>query len=185
MTKSLFDVFRESMLANPNGSRREAMDRFAEAMKADPVYLDMLARDYFERMSAVWTVTGGDTSHVFERTGPSAERGARISEAKAGVARLLSRRSAPPTPGQREAAARLAADQLAQYRATVRAALLDLPMPDGKLLRHATGAECTKAGGFYTAIGKHLKPTQVVDKHLTENDLQNIRARFYQANEAA
>lgn len=184
MTNPLFDVFRDSMLANPNGSRKEAMDRFLDAMKADPAYLDMLARDYFERMSAVWTVTGDDTSHVFERTGPSVERGERISEAKVGVARLMSRRSVPPSPEQREASARLQADTIAQFRATVRGALLDLAMPDGKQLRHATGADCVKTGGFFAAVGKAIKPTQVVDKHLTEGDLQNIRARFFQRNAA-
>lgn len=56
-------------------------------------------------------------------------------------------------------------------------------MPNGKALRHATGAECASAGGFYAEIGKHLKATQVVDKHMSEANLQDIRARYFQRNE--
>lgn len=63
--------------------------------------------------------------------------------------------------------------------------LLDLLLPDGKALRDATGAECAKAGGFFADVAKTLKPSQVVDRHLREGDLQNIKARFYQKNEAA
>jgi hypothetical protein len=165
------------MIGNPSGSRKEHEDAFIKAMKADPAYLEMLARDYFERMSAVYMVREvAQNVHTFTKTGVSIDKGAQISASKS--TEVVRRERA-------ESAAR-AADTLAAMKAKVReVVLLDLPMPDGKLLREATGAECAKAGGFYEAVGRALKPTQVVDKHLSEGDLQNIRARFYQKNEVA
>lgn len=65
---------------------------------------------------------------------------------------------------------------LAEIRTVI---LLDLELPNGKTLRQSTGAECAKAGGFFAEVAKHIKATEVVDKHLTETDLQNIKRRIY------
>lgn len=65
---------------------------------------------------------------------------------------------------------------LAEIRPVI---LLDLELPNGKTLRQSTGAECAKAGGFFAEVAKHIKATEVVDKHLTETDLQNIKRRIY------
>ena len=188
MTKMLFDAFREAMLHNPSGSRKEAQDRFIETMMADTDgYIELLAADYFERMAAVYAVSGDDNSYVFERTEVSREKGERISASLTGRPKLSSRRAVPLVDyrQQREESAKRTEMTFDAWKARVRKViLLDLEMPDGKKLRHATGAECPKAGGFYAAIAKHLKPTQVVDRHLGEGDLQNIKARFYQANVA-
>lgn len=180
MTKSLRDVLRHTMLDNPSGSRKEHEDSFIAFMKSDPAYIEMLARDYFERMSAVYMVRElAPNVHTFGKTGVAIDKGTRISEARTAAAIDVVRRT-------REEASARSASVFAEMKAKVRAVvLLDLPTPGGKLLRELTGAECVKAGGFYAAVGNAIKPTQVVDKHLTENDLQNIRARFYQANEVA
>lgn len=182
MTKSLFDAFRDAMLANPIGSRKEAMDRFVETMKSDPEYLDKLAIDYFERMAASWAVAGDEHDHSFTRTKVSKDKGGRISEALTGKPKrkLVPRRS---LLSERASSRKRSEDALNEMRKRIpTVTLLDLAMPDGKLLRDSNGADCRKAGGFYAEIAKHIKPTQVVDRHLSEGDLQNIRARFYQAN---
>lgn len=182
MTKPLFDVFRAAMMDNASGSRKEAQDDFLARMKADPAYLEMLATDYFERMAAVWTVrheavastSFGKTVVAADKasrlTGPRAERPAKPLE--------LVRRTQEESKLRTQAA-------FAELKAKVRdVVLLDILLPNGKALRDATGADCVKAGGFFAEVAKQIKPTQVVDRHLTEGDLQNIRARFYQANAA-
>lgn len=178
MTKPLFDVFRTTMMENATGSRKEQLDAFIASMKAHPDYLDALATDYFERMAAVWTVrTETPASTAFVRTEVSQDKVARLSHPRAPTAPVaLVRRTTEESAAVRAA---VFAEMKAKVRGVV---LLDLPMPNGKLLREATGAECAKAGGFYAEIAKAIKPTQVVDRHLREADLQNIRARFYQAN---
>lgn len=55
--------------------------------------------------------------------------------------------------------------------------LMNLPMPNGKLLRDCTGAECVKFGGWFATIAKNIKPTEKVGKKLTEIDLQNLYMR--------
>lgn len=163
--KPLFDVFRDAVMRSPTRSRKEAMDWFIKQMKANPAYLDELARSYFERMSATWSAREGEHGYSFGRT-VAAEN------------TIEQRRKA-----RQESAFRVAAE-VERMKARIREViLLDLVMPNGKALRHATGAECARAGGFYAEIGKHLKPTQVVDKHMSEANLQDIRARYFQRNE--
>lgn len=166
MTKPLFDVFRDAVMRKPQGSRKEALDWFVVQMKADPAHLDELARDYFERMSITWTARKEAHGFSFGRTGEA--------EGKMERARQT-----------REVGKARTAAALAEFKASVRnVILLDLTLPNGKALRHATGAECAKAGGFYAEIAKRIKPTQVVDRHLSEMNLQDIRSRYFQRNAA-
>lgn len=178
MTKPLFDVFRAAMMRNPNASRKEAQDDFVARMKADPAYFELLAIDYFERMAAVYVArVEGPTEYSFTRTGAAQGRVERMSKPRAPKPELVRR--------TREEAEARTATAFAEMKAKIRdVVLLDLIMPSGKALRDATGAECRRAGGFYADVARALKPTQVVDRHLTEEDLQNIRARHYQKNEA-
>lgn len=233
MTKPLFDVFRGSMMRNPTGSRKEAQDHFVEMMKSDPAYLDLLAKDYFERMAAVWTVRQEKHGYSFGRTEVSRDKITRTIKSR--VPELLDtpeRRTAylsaavetgdaeeiqdaitivtqatvEPSSGnvftdiglpdaerllmeaeqrreqRKESAERTSAAYTALKSKIREVLLLDLELPNGKLLRHATGAECTKAGGFYGEIARHIKPAQVVDRHLTEDKLQDIKARYFQRN---
>lgn len=178
MTKPLFDVFRATMMDTATGSRKEAQDAFVERVAADPAYLEILARDYFDRMAAVWTVrTETPASKAFVRTEVSQDKVERMSRPRGEVKPIaLVRRT------KEEAAARTAS-AFKEMKAKIRGViLLDLVLPNGKALRDATGADCRKAGGFFSEVAKSIKPTQVVDRHLSEGDLQNIRARFYQAN---
>lgn len=181
MTKPLFDVFRSAMMDNADGSRKEAMDDFVKRMKSNRDYTEMLAKDYFERMAAVWTVrTDGKSRKTFSRTGVSQDRAERMSGPRGADKPLAMVRQ------QREESAARSESAYLEMKAKIRnIILLDLVLPNGKALRNATGSDCQKAGGFYAEVARHLKPMQVVDRHLTENDLQNIRARYFQANKAA
>ena len=151
------------MLNRLEGSRKEAFNHFIEQMKANPVYLELLAKDYFDRKAAIWKVEKG-------------EMGYRFINKNAAVTDVGDVRR------KRAEAAKRAAAELEKINASFDMILLDLVMPDGKRLRDATGAECQKAGGFLRAVGACIKPTQIVDKHMTENNLRDIWARFYQKN---
>lgn len=56
--------------------------------------------------------------------------------------------------------------------------LLDLVMPNGKQLRHCTGAECVRFGGLYTRIGERVGAAGLVGKVLSEDELAKfVRAK--------
>lgn len=165
MTKPLFDVFRDAMERKPTGSRKEALDQFVAAMKSDPKYLEDLATDYFHRMSAAWTVRDEKHGYSFGRV---VEPSVKIEEVRT----------------KRAFSAERTATALETLKAKIRdVILLDLVLPNGVSLRHATGADCTRAGGFYAEVAKHIKPTEVVDRHLSEANLQDISARYFRRNQ--
>lgn len=157
---NLFGAFRKAMMNNPDASRKEAFELFLESMRSDPAYLHDLALNYFDNMVGQWKVDRIGKSHSLVATS-AAHRRAEVSAER-----------------RTESVARIAkaTDELkSRLRAII---LLDMTLPNGKKLRDATGAECAKAGGFYTEVSRHLKPTQVVDKHLSEAELRNIQTRF-------
>lgn len=184
MTKPLFDVFRMAMLQRPDGSRAEAFDAFFETIKSDPAYTEALARDYFDRHSATWKIDRGEGTYLFRRTEPGENRLRR--DASVEIKEPTAQPSAADIErlrADRERSRKRSAAALESLRASIRdVILLDLTLPNGKALRDSTGAECKRAGGFFREVAKHIRPTQVVDKHMSEADLQNIRARFYQRN---
>lgn len=159
---TLFDAFRHAMLADPKTSRKEAFKHFLETVQSDPRYLENLAEDYFYRMAAQWEPQKIGKEGSFSLVGtPATKRRAELSAEK-----------------RAESGERVAKGH-EELKAKVRAIiLLDLTLPNGKRLRDATGAECAKAGGFYTEVARHLKPTQVVDKHFNEKDLRDIQSRY-------
>ena len=73
----------------------------------------------------------------------------------------------------------------AEYRAAINlgkdrirtVVLMDLQLPSGKKLRDATFAECGAAGGWFKVLATKGKPSQVVGKVLTEQDLQKLKVR--------
>jgi len=52
--------------------------------------------------------------------------------------------------------------------------LLDLKLPNGKLLRDATFKDCASAGGWYAKVAKRGRPSQIVGQTLTEQQLRAI-----------
>lgn len=177
MTKPLFDVLRQAMMNNPDGSRKEQQDAFVQMVTADTAYFEMLAIDYFERMSAPRMVVRDRLGVTFARTGASQDAIDRASQSRSSPPAIALVRRSP------EVAAEQTAVALDEMRAKLRSVvLLDLVLPNGKALRDATGAECAKAGGFFADVAKSVTPSQVVGKHRTEGELQNIKARFFQKN---
>lgn len=53
---------------------------------------------------------------------------------------------------------------------------LDLPLPNGKLLRDCTGEECEQAGGWYVQVGACVGRTGIVGVLLSDADLAAMRA---------
>lgn len=149
---NLFDAFDRAMKSAPDGSRKEQFETFLEMVRSNPAYLEAFATEYFDRMAAQWKIQQIGKSHSLVGTSAierRAENTARVEKAHG------------------------------ELKARVRTILLlDLTLPSGKKLRDSTGAECAKAGGFYTEVSRHLKPTQVVTKHLKEEDLRSIQSRY-------
>lgn len=52
--------------------------------------------------------------------------------------------------------------------------LLNLTLPSGKLLRDATFKECYEAGGWFIKVSRAGKPSDVVGKALSEEDLRAL-----------
>jgi hypothetical protein len=52
--------------------------------------------------------------------------------------------------------------------------LMDYVLPDGKMLRDATGAECVAAGGWLKQVGEKVGAANIVGKKLTEADLRRL-----------
>lgn len=157
---TLFDVFRTSSLNDPTASRKQAFELFLDEVKGDPRLVRALAEDYFYRMAAQWEPQKVGKSFMLAAT-PATKRRAEMSAER-----------------REESAARVnksVADLKVRIKAVI---MLDLVMPNGKKLRHCTGAEVAKFGGMFTEIARHIKPTQVIDKHFNERDLQEIKLRY-------
>lgn len=202
MRKPIYEVFQNAQMRKPAASHKEKLDWFMERMKSDPLYLDDLAKEYFDRNARIWTGREIDhDSYTFART-PQAEQRIELArqtrETNAGLSVAPAEeigRHEPPTPtvspqeeierrrkAREEGAARTAA-ALDTLKAKVREALLlDMLLPDGTKVRDATGAKMLKSGDWHTDVGKRIKPTQVVGRHLTEANLRDIYARYFQRN---
>jgi hypothetical protein len=79
----------------------------------------------------------------------------------------------------RRAEARLV-ESLAQTVAKV--AYLELTMPNGKKLRNCTFADCGAFGGFYKRLALKGKPSEIVGKKMTDEDIRNLYATGKRAN---
>jgi len=161
--KTLFDLFKNAMLENPSASRRDALAAFTKAARGD-AYFKQLAEDYFYRMAARFEPVQTKHGVTLEPT-PMARKRAEVAASRKAESERLGEAAYKKT------------------KAELSVVLLDLPLPDGTRLRQATGAKLAKCEGFFRAVGQALKPTQVVDRHLSEDDLKNIRARYFQHND--
>lgn len=56
----------------------------------------------------------------------------------------------------------------------VQMALMNLTLPNGKLLRDAKFKDCAKAGGWFAKIAKMGKPDQVVGRTISEAQLRKV-----------
>ncbi|WP_448043794.1 hypothetical protein [Bradyrhizobium liaoningense] len=157
---SLFELFRSAVMRDPKASRKDAFEGFLESVQDNPAAIKVMAEEYFYRQYAQWKPEKVGKSYSLVAT-PATERRVETSIVK-----------------RQENAQRFAKKKDEVKERIIRVILLDLTLPTGKKLRDATGAECAKAGGFYTEIARHLKPSQVVDKHMNERDLQELWTRY-------
>jgi len=65
-----------------------------------------------------------------------------------------------------------------EIRQEIRTSLmfLNLVCPNGKQLRHCTGADCKKFGGWYLTLAKHVPAKKEVGTQLTEQQVGEIWA---------
>jgi hypothetical protein len=78
------------------------------------------------------------------------------------------------TPGKSSALTEKLKEQIAEQvrQRVAKIGVLYYQLPSGKLLKDATFAECLKAGGIFTAVGKMGKPDEIVGQKLTEKQLK-------------
>lgn len=155
MKTDLFETMRLALRRNVGASRKEALQDFTAELRTKSDAFDVLARAYFETNYARFDVeqTGKGSSVVVPKPVKTfVEREKERAEAKQQISALAS-----------------------QIRTQI---LLDTILPNGKRLRHSTFADCAKAGGWFAAIAKLGKPSEAVDKKLSEADLQNLWSRY-------
>lgn len=153
---NLFEAFRNARMRNPDASRKEAFRYFLTEVQRDPQYLVLMAEYYFD--------------HQFKENEPVQIGDSTVLSATPEKLRRLEKAKV------RRAETKDMVEKEVKRLNTV--ILMSLVLPNGKKLRDATGAECAKAGGFYTEVSRHLKGTQVVGKQLEESELRNILSRF-------
>ena len=56
----------------------------------------------------------------------------------------------------------------------VQVMLMNITLPSGKKLAEATFKECAEAGGWFARVAKKGKPSEIVGRVLTEQDLRKI-----------
>ncbi len=156
----IFKAFRSISLNNPNGSRKELMTSFREKVLADSDMIGTLIDAEYERLARQWQPVETSPGNIV--------LAATASKTRQVVNTIEKRERAVE---QRNAKARVAA--------AIRPFIwFEMQMPNGKKLRHCTGAELKRFGGIFLEISRHLKPSQVVDRHLEEKDIRNIAARL-------
>ncbi len=153
-TGELYEAMRRAVANNGRGSHKSAFTAFMTEMRSDPKFLALLAKEYFDREYPKWDVDqiGRGRVVVIPPEVRAKQRAASNERVTQEISRIKGR--------------------------LVHMCLLDLILPGGKRLRHSTFADCAKAGGWFVAIAKHGKPSESVDKKLSETDLRNIWKRY-------
>jgi len=175
---SLNEVMRRIVANHGADSRKAAYDAFLAEMKSDAKYLDALAREHFDREFPKWErkeVAPGSNVIVPPRSSLM-----EIFASSSPVGFSVASRRSPQVSRENKAqrAAEINRQAAAIAHRVRRVVLMDLRLPCGKLLRDATFADCANAGGWFVELARHGKPSEAVDKKLSEADLQNIWSRF-------
>lgn len=157
---NLFDLFRDSMMGKRKASVREQLDDFLVRVRADPRCLDALAEVYFYSQLRSWTVD--ETEHGATLIGTPEQK----------------QRSERSKYRKEKSAAKTASVKDAMKSEIRRVILLDVTLPNGKLLRKSTFGDCAKAGGWLTAVSLKGNGNELVTKNLTEAQLQDIWSRY-------
>ena len=144
------EVLRGVMKQSPGASEKEVHDAVKEAVFEDWRYLEAIYEYWFTNNYRAFEVHSSDHS-----VSVTARKRARALRAK--LRKHIGKR----------------------HVAFVHGILMDMELSCGKLLRDATGSDLDKETGFLAEVRKHVKPLQVVGKHLTEEQLDSLWRRHY------
>jgi response regulator RpfG family c-di-GMP phosphodiesterase len=78
------------------------------------------------------------------------------------------------TAQKRERAAQVRSRVAERVREEAERILLDLEMPNGKLLRDCTGRDCKRFGGWYQRFAEKVGPRKPVGDVLSEQDVRKL-----------
>jgi hypothetical protein len=160
----ILKAFREAVLADPKESRKSAFNRFYVAVIHEPdLVRAIIEADFYRRAASSQPKEIGPGNYTLAPTPAAARRAATASERATDAAASKAR----------------IAKAIEKTAASVRPFVwLKMIMPNGKKLEDCTGAEIGKFGGVFTEIAKRIKPTQVVGRHLTNEDFLNVASRL-------
>lgn len=97
-----------------------------------------------------------------------------VHTAPGSVAVLRKERAIAEAPASSRSIEREATRTVLEHAGTI---FMNLPLPDGTVLRDATFAQCKRAGGWLLLVAKQGLPSEVVGRKLSEKNLQDLWAR--------
>lgn len=150
------EVLRGVMKQSPRASEKEIHDAVKVALFEDRRYLEALYEYWFVGNYRAFEVHSSDHSVSVVAREQALRR-------RAGMREHISKR----------------------HVAFVHGVLMDTELSCGKLLRDATGSDLDKETGFLAEVRKHVKPSQIVGRHLTEQQLDNLWRRHYSMKKTA
>jgi len=172
------DILREVMLASPTASQKDHRDTMWDQIKDNPQMQEAIFDQWFSGRYPFRAVKPVDTGGVQFVEGQDAKvtfsNGQPVkAPAKSGwpntqASRASARRRQMETARRRKKRAEAQANEFRQR------CLLDLPLPDGTLLRDATGSQCIQAGGWFALVGKRAGKGSIIGKKLTNDQLHNL-----------
>jgi hypothetical protein len=135
----------------PDLEREDLFERFKEAIRGDDEMMDCLAEYWFANNHRSLT---------------------RFRPSEAGVSKVVRAAVAQ----ERRSTVEVLKEHI-RARAT-EMALLDMMLPNGKMLRDCTAKECTdlspKVGAWLAKIGKQIAPQAIVGKELSEESIRKL-----------
>lgn len=159
---SMHQSIKDVLLSNPEISEAEAKEFLWSSMKDNKDIFRLLFDNWF---NVNWRRYEPQVKEVVTKKGKK-----RIVGRSVTIVRLI-----PKQHQQSKEKRKIIAQKIIQNAAPT--ILMNLPMPNGKPLKDCTGNECSKFGGWFGLIAKAIKPKEIVGKHLTETDLQNLLRR--------
>ena len=145
------DILKEAMDANPGASKESLLATVRD---------ELLREDRFEYLDAVIEYWFANNYHSLVKPSPTPKD-------------VMARR-AVSTAAKERAVSELKKKVQTRIREEAEAIQLDFVMPSGKALRDATGAECARAGGWFTKISAKVSARQRVGSVLSEDQVRKI-----------
>lgn len=147
------EVLKALINTHPRESESELLRIFTDEIRQNEGHVDAIIEYWFTNNLRSMRRAEPSVDLVRAR---AAERQAKITELKQVVERVI--------------------EHKAEAKAQIK--MLALIMPNGKALKDCTGRDCkelsVKVGPWLAALGKQIKPTQVVGAALTETQVRKL-----------